>query len=663
MASILRDEPTPIGEIEPRHPARLSRLVRRCVNKDPERRYQTALDVRNELEELAEDLSSGVLEAPALPTEDVSSRPSRRRTWLLGAAFVALAGISGYWLLERFSRPSPPPEVVSFEQITDEPARELFPSLSPDGQFVAYASPAEGNWDIYLLRVGGQNAINLTAESVDDDWHPSFSPDGRSIAFASGRDGGGIFIMGATGESVRRVADGGFHPDWSPDGKQIVYSTGEPIRTHRGRGVHGSLHIVDLATGEDRLLTEGDGDAVQPSWSPKGDRIAFWGFPAPDRAIYTIPVGGGAAVKVLDDPFLDWSPVWAPDGRWLYFSSDRGGSMNLWRIEIDPQTGAARGDPDAVTTSTGAEVWHATFSADGNLGAYSAYQERQNIQRTRLSPGAKSAGESTWFTEDTRRASHPDISVDGRVAYEFGVNYDIVISDLDGSNRINLTQDKERDRWPRWSPNGERLAFFSLRSGSAQIWTIDRDGTNLQQVTHGEGTNMLRPVWSPDGSKIAFSGDFDDDYRRYIVDLTATQSEDRIVEFDLDEGMTFFQSHSWSPDGSRLAGIGAWGDGEFFVTTYSLSEQTFNAEARFAGLASGPWKYVRWLSDSRTLVFSEGSSIEAVDAETGERWPLLSTATDYILGFGVAPDDSEIFLGRHIRRADLWLMRFEREEG
>ena len=71
---------------------------------------------------------------------------------------------------------------------------------------------------------------------------------------------------------------------------------------------------------------------------------------------------------------------------------------------------------------------------------------------------------------------------------------------------------------------------------------------------------------------------------------------------------------------------------------------------------------MRWLGDSRTLVFSDGSSIEAVDTETGERWPLLSTAPDTILGLGVAPDDSEVFFGRHTRLADLWLMRFEEDD-
>ncbi len=80
-----------------------------------------------------------------------------------------------------------------------------------------------------------------------------------------------------------------------------------------------------------------NGDAVQPEWSPHGHRIAYWAVNSPDRNksqrdIWTIPATGGPAVSVTNDAAVDWNPVWAPDGGSLYFASDRGGSMNLWRM-------------------------------------------------------------------------------------------------------------------------------------------------------------------------------------------------------------------------------------------------------------------------------------------------------------------------------------------
>ena len=91
-----------------------------------------------------------------------------------------------------------------------------------DGTWVAYAGDATGNRDIYLQSVTGQTPINLTQNSQADDDQPAFSPDGNLIAFRSARDGGGLFVMGRTGEAVRRITRAGFNPAWSPDGRQIA---------------------------------------------------------------------------------------------------------------------------------------------------------------------------------------------------------------------------------------------------------------------------------------------------------------------------------------------------------------------------------------------------------------------------------------------------------
>jgi Tol biopolymer transport system component len=107
---------------------------------------------------------------------------------------------------------------ATFRQLTGLSGVEQFPGLSPDGRWVVYAGEAEGNRDIYLQGVGGQLPINLTADSRDDDDQPAFSPDGERIVFRSSRDGGGLFVMGRTGEAVRRVTRRGFNPSWSPDG-------------------------------------------------------------------------------------------------------------------------------------------------------------------------------------------------------------------------------------------------------------------------------------------------------------------------------------------------------------------------------------------------------------------------------------------------------------
>ena len=149
-------------------------------------------------------------------------RHKRRAVSISGLIVLAVAWYLG-WRFRPATEEAPmPPKNAAFTQLTDQAGEEYFSSLSPDGKSFVYASHASGNSDVYLQRVGGRNPINLTKDSLSDDTQPAFSPDGEHIAFRSEREGGGIFVMGATGESVKRLTDFGFNPAWSPDSKEIA---------------------------------------------------------------------------------------------------------------------------------------------------------------------------------------------------------------------------------------------------------------------------------------------------------------------------------------------------------------------------------------------------------------------------------------------------------
>jgi serine/threonine protein kinase len=178
LSSILKDTPKSVTELNPALPSILGRIVRRCLVKDQEHRYQTAKDLRNELQELKREADSG-----ELPEGAASRKPAPSRWVYLVAAGLLTAGLSLYLLQrspQKMSSPTP-----TFTRLTSGGGVESFPSLSPDGVSVVYVSEASGNRDIYLQRVGGQKAINLTEDSPADDTQPAFSPDGHRIAFRS----------------------------------------------------------------------------------------------------------------------------------------------------------------------------------------------------------------------------------------------------------------------------------------------------------------------------------------------------------------------------------------------------------------------------------------------------------------------------------------------
>jgi Tol biopolymer transport system component len=515
---------------------------------------------------------------------------------------------------------------------------------------VAFAGDEDGDYDIYIQRLDGRRAINLTADSAADDRQPAYSPDGTQIAFRSERLGGGIFLMGATGESVRRLTDFGHHPSWSPDGSSLVISTEEVMRPDQ-RFSTSELWIVDVATGETHQLSPGD--AIQPAWSPHGYRIAYWGL-SPEgsqRDLWTVPVGGGEPVAVTMDHPIDWCPAWSADGSMLYFLSDRGGSMNVWRVGIDERTGRTRGEPQALTTPTRQAAFLA-ISSDGTGFAYVDLDRRGNIWRAPFDPVR---GEVTGALEPVTTGSHDYGNVhpspDGaQVAFvDWGVQQDVLIANADGSGLRRLTDDPYRDRFPRWSPDGTRLLFYSDRGGNYEVWTIDADGSGLKRQTDARGGPVLYPVWSPDGGRVAMlvRGVGDVVFRPDVP----WEEQDRQPLPDLGDG--WFGPKDWSPDGRRLVGGRGLPDGSTAgILAYSLESGEYEV-LRASGTEP------RWLPDSRRVIFVEDGAVMLLDRVSGEVRSVLAAPPDgSFISADVAAGGGTLFVGTRATTSDLWRADF-----
>jgi Tol biopolymer transport system component len=654
LSSILKDTPQSATQVNPNLPRDLGKIIRRSLAKDPDERLQTTKELRNELKELKQEVESGeVLEGVRAPT--------RRNRWTV-PAWVALgalmAGAIVYLLLSgRVDEQATGPAVQgTFTQLTSQPGPEYFPSLSPDGEFFVYSSTVSGNADIYFQRVGGEKPMNLTESSLDDDYAPAFSPDGRHIAFRSEREGGGLFVMRATGESVRRLTDFGYNPAWSPDGEQIAFAT-EGVTYGTGRATTSQLWTVNVADGDKRLITERD--VVQPSWSPHGHRIAFWsieeesGRRTGQRDLWTMPASGGGAVRVTEDAPVDWNPVWSPDGRYLYFSSDRGGTINLWRILIDEESGSVLGEPEAVTS--GASAWHRhiSISRDGTRIAYVEQVRTRKIQKIALDPTAGTAeGSPLPVTRGTRSEGEPAISPDGEwLAFreETENQGDIFIMRPDGTGRRQLTDDPYQDRGPLWSPGGKKIGFYSNRSGPYEIWTINPDGSELKQLTETSLDAVNYAVWSPDGQRMAFYNRSQS--RSYIIDLDKTWQEQTPEALPPPgEASEAFEVWSWSPDGIWLAGFARRSDGTIAgIALFHLESKQYRMLANFG-------RSPLWLSDSRRILFCAENKLFLLDIESGSYEEIFSISPDVMDIPSITSDDRWIYFDRSSVEADIWML-------
>jgi Tol biopolymer transport system component len=648
LSSILRDVPRPLAELNPRLPREFTRIVRRCLAKDPDERYQSAKDLRLDLEDLRQELGSSDQSRAAAQ----ATRPAWRGRWAAVAGLVALAagaGAGAAWLWRRALPSAGRAVLTQIDRITGEPGVEGAPSVSPDGHWIVYSRQVEGATRIYLQAVGGDRPLNLTPGQTDGSGQPAFSPDGARIAFRSARAGGGLFIMGRTGELVRQVSDTGYWPAWSPDGSRLVYSSEPTVDMPFTYGGGASVWILEIESGKRRKLSELDG--TQPSWSPHDRRIAFWGIDraTQNRDIWTVPVGGGEAVRVTDDPAIDATPVWSHDGRFLYFSSSRGGTTNLWRVPIDETTGRTLGAPEPVTVPTQNAV-HPSLSQDGRRIAYIASSWASDVYAAGFDLArAVVDGEFRWILGGPHHWASLQASPDGqRLAFiRANQRHDLVVTGADGSNVQRLTDDRIGVRCPAWAPDSRSIVVLATQRGDKDIIFVEPDSGRSRRVSDLPSTGMVGcPAWSPDGTRMSLvQGPADPAV--LIFDPTrpiAGQTIERLPAHP----RGIFYPRAWSPDGTRLAGtIGRT------LATYELRTRTYAMVAPATAVV--PAAVMAWLPDSRRLLAATDQQVLVFDTVTGEHRPVYSAATDRLRGFALSVSRRELYVSRGPEEADIWI--------
>ncbi len=456
--------------------------------KDPKRRSQSMRGVQNDLEQLIEESGrTGIASA------------ERSSPWLqlAGVAIlVILAVATVYWFVSS-SRTDTPLAQLEAVPLTSYPGLEKQPTFSPDGSQLAFVWDGEkrDNIDIYVKTVGPGQPLRLTTDPLSD-FSPAWSPDGSQIAFLRSRGGerAELFLIPPTGGTERKVTE--LSPEttfttlaWSPDGQYLAFSD------RFGDMMSLGIILLSLETGERIHLTspsESETRDYQPVFSADGKTVYFVRSSS-GADLYSVPAEGGEPQWISRAGSVS-SMALAPDGEALVLGRELG---ELLRVPVSGGTSIRM---------MGLEGRDLAISRQGLRLAVAQQSHSTNIWKLDLKTANGESG--TPFLVSTR---------------------------FDGC--------------PAFSRGGEKIVFSSARSGELEIWTCNPDGTSLLQLT--TIGNCGSPRWSPDGNWIAFDREVEGTYDIHVVSATGgaalqvtdSESEDVLASWSGDGQFIYFTSN------------------------------------------------------------------------------------------------------------------------
>jgi len=589
LAAILKTDPPAISHFAPDTPAELTRIVAKTLRKDREERYQVVKDLLLDLKSLAQELefqqrlkqatapgeaakpigseekAIGAFDA-AVRTGEMAGSPTtlsktgvssmikatRWPTFAL-AALILIGGSFGlYKLLAKKSATNagaPQPIVANIARVTVWSGLDTQPTLSPDGNSVAYSSNHNGSFEIYIkqLTAGGRE-IQLTTDG-QQNFQPAWSADGQRIAYYS-RSGGGIWTLPTFGGAPRQITEFGSAPKWSPDGTMIAFQSDSNPDLGSGSVGSSTIWIVPAQGGTPRQLTNvgnPEGGHFGPTWSPDRRRIAFVALKYNGQQIWSVSLTGDDPKQLTNLDVKAAYPLYAPDGRSLYFV----GGPVVWMLPLSFESDEPAGDPIKLTDVGASFIYGLTRSADGKKMAYSVQTLTSNIWSVPIAPHANEAtGPPQPITNQTgTRNNQPAFSRDGRkIAYmEFlrGGGADIWVADADGKNASQITNNT-RNLKPSWFPDGDQLAFVSKRTGHWTVWATSLQ-SRRDRLLFDNGRDIEYASLSPDGKQIVFN----------LTDGGITNTWTVPVSGGPPRQLTFDKELAgfacWSPDGKFVA--------------------------------------------------------------------------------------------------------------
>ena len=625
IAAILDREPEPISVEQPLTPPGLERLVRKCLAKDPDVRWQAASDIADELRWLSTGGGSTALAPPA------SAGTRRLGGWAMAAGAVLLAAVAtvAVWRVSPRVTPHAPRRELTYTQATFA-GDVVAAALSPDGRTVAYASGADGRDVRVFVRdlTGGQSLEIWKGASVSQvEWLPN----GSQLVVGSMRDvssASEVSLLSRFGGTPRLVARPAAYVAVSPDGSQLA---------HAGVSVVGfNLSGLD-GTGTTQVRLQGFRWLHGLHWNAPTNRMAVLTSDDKGRNIvWSVTPEGKDVRQLLSDAASIGGMCSSPSAGVLYLFRERKGGQELVKV---PLTGVQEPAPAVLTSGLQTVRLQAcSVSTNGERLLYVRETGHANLWRLDLGRAAPTA---TALTRGTSGLGSPRVSPDGQwiVASDRSASSPRVVRmPVTGGEVVDLTAGDSAV----WSPDGTRLAFTTAQ----RVWISDVDGRAPQQVKDAESINAL-VTWLPDG-RLAWQTS---DVRNYRIHDLATGQEELLVK-NPEVGWVF--DPTFSPRGDQVAVYWNRIDGPqqrpgLWVLSWPAREERF--------VAPNLWP-VGWSEKADWIYAFEDSSsaIVKVSPRTTKVEPVGRFPRGRIESCGLTPDRQAIVCSLYEGVTDAWIV-------
>lgn len=440
--------------------------------------------------------------------EPRSARRGAGAMVLAGSLVLAVAATSAAVYLMRTPRSPVPLRSVP---VTTLSGMEFSPAVSPDGTHVAFLRASGDRWDpqaqVYVQPFGSAHPTKL-ALADGAVLKTAWSPDGRYLALLRHPDAANmalhdIAIVPAAGGAERRIASalsGGHGLSWSPDGASIA------IVDKTSEKEPDALYLLSPDTGRKERLTSPPGSAIgdcAPAFSPDGRTLAFLREKSRFQAdLYVLSLIQRTLTRVVSDEGLCTGGVaWTPDGASLVFASQLQMAGGIPRLKKIAATGGAAQD-------LGVDGFEPTTSRENGRLVFTRFLTDWNVWRV-----------SGPMGQDQAMAPR------------------------------RLIDSTQLDFFPRYSPDGARIAYVSQRSGATEVWTSDAEGANPLRLTFLDRDDLTKSVaWSPDGRELVFTSLVDGARDLYVIAsqgglperITATPGDERLPRFSRDGRWLYF---------------------------------------------------------------------------------------------------------------------------